>query len=191
MLIHVLPQSTVVPVSSSDRNQRLVGGHHIVVVNPSAGTLEPGRNWWYTDSSNSPWNACGGVGTEGRDFRLVSNKYSNAAIRYTADRAGTIALSIARYSSPWPQQSGTGYGDGLFAIFLNGEMVWPTAGGGYQNDADWYQITDQTGESDLNAALAALTLSVKKSDTISFVSRLKTGEKWCGFGVAPNVYYLK
>ena len=43
MLIHVLPQTAIIPVSTTDRNHCLIGGQGIVVVNTPASSLKPFR----------------------------------------------------------------------------------------------------------------------------------------------------
>lgn len=136
------------------------------------------------------WAGIGGMGTTAREYRFLATATNNVAIRYTVERDATVALALTRYFPPYPKARGDGSDNGLFAIFVNGEMVWPTAGGSYTSDTDWYYITQDVGQQELNSSLAALSLSLKAGDEISFIAKRPQDAGRSMFGAAPAVYYL-
>ena len=40
MLVHGIPEATIIPVAASNRNHRLIGGQRIIIVNATAGALD-------------------------------------------------------------------------------------------------------------------------------------------------------
>lgn len=139
---------------------------------------------WYTESAGALWSTSGGIDF-GKDYRFAALKNANVSIRYTADRAGEASVRIMQYSAPY--DSGSGSGTGLFAIFVNGEMVWPTAGGSCGMSADWYIIDKSVTYSSINDAIASLTLTLKEGDTVDFVAKYYDG--WCAFAAMPCIIY--
>ena len=140
---------------------------------------------WYTENEGSLWSTSGGMDPT-RDYRTAALQNSNIAIQYVAEYSGDVALRIGSYVPPFA--SGSGSGDGYFAIFVNDKMVWPTNDGSYQNGNDWRLITQNTTETMLNDSLAVLALQLEEGDVVSFVA--KRHEEWSGFGVTPFVHYL-
>ena len=94
---------------------------------------------------------------------------SGVGIRFKATQSGVLTP----YFDVWED----GAGDIDLAIFINGEIAWPTtAGSDYNDHSGWYRVYNGVGEgetkttlADLNAALADVRLSVNEGDEIVFV----------------------
>lgn len=148
-----------------------------------------GAGHWIT-VPGTLWSGIGGMGTTAREFRFLATATNNAAIRYTMDKDADVALALTRYFPPYPQARGDGSDNGLFAIFVNDEMVWPTEGGSYTFDGDWYYITPDVNQYELNESLARLTLSLSEGDVISFIAKRPFGAERSMFAAVPAVYYV-
>ncbi len=94
---------------------------------------------------------------------------SGVGICFKATQSGVLTP----YFDVWED----GAGDIDIAIFINGEIAWPTtAGSDYNDHSGWYRVYNGVGEgetkttlADLNAALADVLLSVNEGDEIVFV----------------------
>ena len=139
---------------------------------------------WYSESAGALWSTSGGIDA-GKGYRFAALKNTNVLIRYTAERDGEANVRITVYSAPYA--SGSGSGDGLFAIFVNNEMVWPTKGGSYGMRSDWYRIDQSVTYHKINNDLSSLTLTLKEGDTVDFVA--KQDGSWSAFAALPCIIY--
>lgn len=136
----------------------------------------------------------GGISSNYREYRYILSSKKGVSIRYTAEKSGTVAFSLARFFPPYEVLSTTVGGEkaALYAIFVGNEMVWPIAGGSYGRDSDWYYITKDTSYAEMIHALSDLSVSVSKGQEIHFVARLPEGSKASSmFAAVPNVHYLE
>lgn len=148
-----------------------------------------GAGHWIT-VPGTLWAGIGGMGTTAREFRFLATATNNAAYRYTMDKDATVAIALSRFFPPYPKARGDGSDNGLFAIFVNGEMIWPSAGGNYRSDGDWYYINQHTSQSEINRSLSELSLSLSEGDVISFIAKRPYGAERSMFGAVPAVYYI-
>ncbi len=144
---------------------------------------------WYTLSEETLWYTAGGINATGY-YRFVALESANVAIRYTAEYSGGVSIRIANFTPPYPPTA-DGSGEGYFAIFVNGEMVWPVAGGKYHTGKNWYIITQTTTQEELQASMADLVLELKQGDELSFVSKRKDKYNSSAFAVCPIVHYTR
>lgn len=169
------------------------------VVEPGMlGTATRGGNAWYNSptgmfhlNQNNPaqWGDC----------TIIPVKTSGAGVRYTAEYTGLVKLDLTSLRTVLT----TPYG----AIFINGEMVWPTAGGDYADRGDWYKLEEKaveyatTAESYaakgvvlgektfyLNAGDTVEVLFKLRADDVSFWENNKTGI-WAYLDVAYSELY--
>lgn len=109
------------------------------------------------------------------------------AVCYTAEKAGTLAVMA--------EQLATGHGEGvMLAILVNGEMVWPTAGGSLNlNKQDWYFANGQeTSTAVLSYLWKDLRIPVEEGDEIQFCLGRDNNSKITINGqpsLYPIVYY--
>lgn len=141
---------------------------------------------WYAESEGGLWGKSGGMDAA-KGYRFAALYGANAAIRYTAERSGRAVLRLPVFSAPYA--SGDGSGDGYFAIFVNGEMIWPYVGGSYTAGSDWYLVTKNTSPTELQNELSTLSLSLEEGDEILFVSKRKS--EWSGFACLPAIHYVE
>ena len=128
---------------------------------------------WLYDGKNI-WAGHGGVyHTNGYRFGAI-NGWDSVYAFHTPD-SGTATISFAGIVG--------GRCASLFAICLNGKPVWPKAADSVVDNANFYTLTPETTLDELNAAVATLSLSLKKGDLVTFVSR-KLPE-----GTAENAVY--
>ena len=143
-----------------------------------------GKDAWYE-------YGYGGIATVARDYRFLPSNGYHSAFRYTMDRAATVAVSLSTFYPPYADTSQVGgSADGLFAIFVNGNMVWPTSGGSYTSASAWYPIDQETSQAEINRSLASLTLQLSAGDQIYFVGRRANASERTMFSAVPVVYYL-
>jgi hypothetical protein len=135
----------------------------------------------------------GGLTTNYREYRYVLHSAYPTAIRYTMDSDATVALSLSRFYPSYNLLASTveGSAEGLYAIFVNGEMVWPTNGGGYNSVGDWYYISRDTSYAEMERALADLRLTLSEGDVISFAAKAVNPAARSMFAAIPIVYYLE
>ena len=144
---------------------------------------------WYTMSEDTLWSSAGGINATGYN-RFIALESSNVGIRYTAEHSGSLSIRIAGFTPPYPP-SADGSGEGYFAIFVNGEMVWPVQGGNYRSGRNWYTITQTTTQEELQASMADLVLELKQGDELIFLSKRKEQHNSSAFSVCPIVYYTR
>ena len=154
----------------------------------------------YLSYDKRGWGDHGAISTIAADYRFIVSRGQfygdswspayNPTIRYTMDKDATVGIALAEFFPPYPATDNKGSDDGLFAIFVNNKMVWPTNGGSYTSDSAWLRVSQETNIADINESLKSLTLNLKAGDQILFMAKLPSGSLQSMFGVAPNVYYL-
>jgi len=122
-----------------------------------------------------------------KDFRYAALRNANPIIRYNAEYSGKATVRLSTFSAPYA--TGSGSDDGYYAIFVNGEMVWPTAGGSYTTASDWYPKTQKTTYTSIASDLSDLVLDLEEGDTVDFVAKRKDG--WSAFAAVPFIVYLE
>lgn len=116
--------------------------------------------------------AHGGGSYWGNDGIAVSAPATwGAGWRYTADYTGLVDLSFDIFNNNLSDEAAI-----ATAVFVNGQMVWPTAGGAANKTDgttwydDWYQIAtagDYTAE--LNALEGLKNVFIQKGDVVEFL----------------------
>lgn len=151
-------------------------------------------NWNWVSYGKGVWSETGGVSTNARDNRFVATHQNCVAYRHTVDRDATFGVTLGRFlpptHTPIRDADSDGSADGLFAIFCGDRMVWPTAGGSYTKEEDWYTITTATNQSDINMSLKSLRFDGKKGEAIYFICRKKRDGFWSYYSALPHIYYL-
>lgn len=137
------------------------------------------RYGWLADGDDTIWGGTGGIWAQNAPSYAAQDGY-NVAIRYTAERDGKIRMT---YTDVHADEKN----DGFLAIFHNGQMVFPVAGGSYTDARDWQRIGKGTDIGAMLSALMALTVSVKKGDTLLFT--VKRDRAWANFSAVPLVAY--
>ncbi len=140
-------------------------------------------NGWITQTQNSSslWNGTGGIWGS-NSYRYAAQSGYNVAIAYTAAQDCSALLSLSAFHAPYGDGNHTGY----YAIFLNDEMIYPTAGGDYTDGSDWKTISDSSTLSGLNAELQALgPITLNADDVLYFCA--KTAGSWSNFAAHPVV----
>lgn len=141
-----------------------------------------GDSGWITAGSSSLWGNKGGI-WYANGYRMASLNGYNVAICYTAPAAGSFRLQLTSFLAP----SGDGGKNGGFAIFKNGDMIWPTKGGSVSNASSWYTVSTATTLDQINAELAKLgEITLNKGDKLYFASK-QTDGGWSNFAVLPGV----
>lgn len=122
----------------------------------SSGWLYNGASLWGAGNQGAFWlSSAMRVG-------LSTDTASCAAIEYIPQHDGEIGVSVDLFSP--------NLNDVYLAIVINGEMVWPRAGGSLTEKADWYHARKGQDDTDtLAAAWEALTLRVKAGDSVTFL----------------------
>jgi hypothetical protein len=153
-----------------------------------------GLDWVFDDSISAAggiWGGRGGIRTKNVDFRMAAQNNYNVAICYTVPwKCTEINVSLENLLRPVAEGT-NGTSNGLIAIFQNGTMIWPKAGGSYTSAADWYEVSTASSPNAIKASIAqALTgLSVQGGDQIYFVSRQITG--WSNLAMHPVITIVK
>lgn len=141
------------------------------------------------------WAACAHMSTQTQTGNYFKNAgqlnvtpWQGAGIRYTAEYTGTMDIifdKLGNYGSLSADKDCFRY-----AIFHNGEMVWPVKGGSL--DA----ISSLSAKTMTNVS-AVTDLVVAKGDIIDFVCQgvglPETGDDWAGYGnvMYPTVKYTE
>lgn len=141
---------------------------------------------WYSLDDNI-WSTSGGIGDQSRSFRFVASGTNNSAYEYTAEKTGKAKFLLN--GVVLPPAAGDGSGSSYFAIFVDGEMVFPKEGGSYSSTSDWYPISSDMSEAELARALKNVECDVEAGQKIYFVSRRVSA--WSSFGCQPTVYYTE
>ena len=153
------------------------GFHTFAYVNSSD------RSWLMRNTVDQWQSPAGAVGSTSG---LVSPHFADGyatGIGYRVPYAGTVGFSLDSASlEP---------GDG-FAVFRNGEMVFPTAGASIGNAgslADWHTITAATDHISLSREMEAFSCEVLTGDTISFVIKRGNAAVSDKSSYSPRVHY--
>lgn len=136
-----------------------------------AGSVSGGSSVW--SSSLTGWFFVGRGGNTlewGGTGSMISTEKWNTGWRYTAEHSGVIDISFLQLTARNTQTCA--------AVFKNGTMIWPKAGGRYDRQKDWY-ITPKSERAkncaeDANGHNAALLkdIFVSYGDTIEVIFRL-------------------
>lgn len=125
----------------------------------------PAVNW--LSGVDSRWDYWGGRGG------IVSNSIYAAGYQYTVAADGYVDITLDKLET-------RGNKNRYAAVFVGGEMVWPTAGGSYTNTADWcnlqtYKTAGNTDREDITAKLPGLSalhsLPVQAGDKVELLFR--------------------
>ena len=136
--------------------------------------------WINETAAENIWGGKGGFYMN-NSYRNAAQTNYNTVIRYLAPSATKVKISLSSFTAP---ADTAGPGDGYFAIFKNGTMIWPTAGGSATDGSDWYTITKSTTKAELDAALKSLdAVSLNEGDAIYFCAKHK--DSWSGFATMP------
>ncbi|MBQ8350443.1 MAG: hypothetical protein IJY20_00155 [Clostridia bacterium] len=125
----------------------------------------PAINW--VSGVDARWDYWGGRGC------VVSNSTYDAGYQYTVSKTGYVNISIDKLETRGSQNR-------YAAIFVDGVMVWPTAGGSYTNSADWcnlqtYKTAGNTSREDIAPKLGDLSylrgIYVEAGDKVEMLFR--------------------
>ena len=133
----------------------------------------------------------GGLNYQGGTYAIRPGNDAPVALTYTvpAEIYGTANIDLNDYLGFVNSQGKEK--DGLFAIALNGEVIWP-AEAIMEDKYSWYEITAETKAAELTAELASKSFDVKSGDTIQFLfHRGQTGDKAITINIKPTVMIEK
>ncbi len=162
-----------------------------VLCNQASGNVS--SNWWFCpkhggnvyggDNSSPSFNGEMDHGYWGTYGAISSVPNWSAGYEYIAEATGTLDVSISNLTFK-------GSAAAKLAIFVNGMMVWPTAGGSYANTKDWYAITAATADVTADAE-STKNLFVKAGDTVDFLVRFSAMYSDRGVLFTPTVSYTQ
>ena len=143
---------------------------------------------WLHEEGETKWTATWHGGFQGYLMGLSSAQDETLGICYTVTEAGKLGFRIDSMTD--------GKADVRFAIFKNGELVWPSTANAddYNDISGWFLLADGTGEASATTAvyvseqLASAAVDVVPGDEIVFAFE-KTGatpQKQ----IFPAVYYV-
>ncbi len=174
--------------SKTDRSLTYHGGW-------SAGFVDDSgfHSFTYVNSSDKSWLMRNTVdqwqspaGAVGSSSGLVSPHFADGyatGIGYRVPYAGTVGFALDR--------ANLAVGD-AFAVFCNGEMVFPTAGapiGKAGNLSDWHVITAASDHITLSQMMESFSCEVVTGDTVSFVIKRGNAAVSGRSEYSPRVYY--
>lgn len=137
-------------------------------------SIDKKYGWLY--DGNNIWGGHGGICVIRQEYKFGPVANWDVGYAFTAPLDGKLGFSFNDRTTP-------PINDYYFGIFVNGKMVWPTANATPDNSSAYYTVTKLTTADQLNAAVAEVTATVKKGDTVSFVCRRK------GTGTAEGAVY--
>ncbi len=142
-------------------------------------------NQWFQDDTAEIWSGKGGI-YEKHNYRMAAQPAYNSAIRYTVPQCTHVAIALEAFLTP-SNSAGNGENNGYLAIFHNGEMIWPTAGGSYTNGSDWQLITPTISAEEIKSSIAGQLqhVAVTAGDEILFAARYISA--WSNFAVHPSI----
>ena len=128
---------------------------------------------WVSSVAGSAHNTAGSFwATNSWRASMQENMTSAPAICYTAEKAGTIAISVDRFEAANPGLAGA---TGTFlAVMINGKMVWPastaiTSLPTSTSSTTWrYMDKNTVGTEELNELWADVRLTVAEGDLVQF-----------------------
>ena len=141
-------------------------------------TIDSKYGWLY-DGSNI-WSGHGGV-FAGKKHEWGPLNNWDSAYAFTAPEAGTLTFSFDGYATPT--------NDYLFGIFVNGKMVWPTAGATPDNSAAYYTVTKNMTHAEMTELVKDVKAKVAKGSVVTFVCR-RLNKNTAEGAVYPVIKYL-
>ena len=143
------------------------------------------ENGWLYDGVQL-WGGRGGFfATDSWKAGIPNRRDMGLAASYTVSGSGVLGISADMLL---PNLNNT-----YFAVFLNGDMIFPTEGGTPGSSSDWYTIhagTDATDAATLNEALAELQIAVESGDELCS-TLTQFGEGVGQVILYPTVWYLE
>ncbi len=119
------------------------------------------RTGWLYDGMNI-WTGHGGVKIIG-GYQVGPLDNWDSGYEFTAPEDGEVTVQFEKLLPP--------ANDYLFAICHNGKPVWPKSAADCAADDVFYTVRKDSTLEEINAAVAALQLTMKKGDTLTFVTR--------------------
>ncbi len=115
---------------------------------------------------------------------------ATGGLRYTAPYTGIVNLNFDSLKALTDPEGKVVPATLHVAAFLNGEMIWPTAGGDYTDAADWFQFPDSNEQAatvmaDAEQKAMLSSLYVKAGDNIEVLVKTTStvsDAKWCSRG---------
>ena len=141
-------------------------------------TIDSRYGWLY--DGNGIWNGYGGISAaDGWCFGPVATW--DSAFAFDVPESGTVRIDFNAITLP--------QNDYLFAIFRNGEMVFPTAGAAPANNSAFFTVHTTDTLDSIRDAVADLRISVEEGDTLTFVCRRSNSNLTAEGGILPVVRY--
>ena len=141
------------------------------------------KEGWICNTLNHLWGGRreGGLWmTNG--YAYSSSPDNNVVIGFTAPESGYYRVLCGSFLAP----SGDGAYDGLYAMAVDGQIVWPANGtGDYNDESNYYRITTSTTMQEIEQALQGFEVYLEKGQMLQFTHRML--EKWCKFTMLPVV----
>ena len=137
-------------------------------VSELTGTCYPyvnGSGWYAADPVRSGEGNTGGIQKEIGYFTPQPDYNVGFAYTLAEDREGY--LGFENLISP---TVGTAY----IAVFINDKMVWPTEGGSYTDEKDWY-LLDGSRADRAAAAISKRRFDFRRGDVVRFIGKLAFG----------------
>lgn len=152
-------------------------------VNQSSGAFSPytaiDKHGWLNDGKDT-WGGHGGVHAS-KNWKYGPVNNWDSAFAFTAPEKGTLSVSYNGFVAP--------SNDYLYGIFVNGKMVWPTAGATPDNSTAYYTVTKNMTDKEMTELLKNFTAKVEKGDTVTFVCR-RLNKQTAEGAVYPVIKYL-
>ena len=124
-----------------------------------------GGGWFAADPIKPGENSTGGI--QMKNCMYSPQPRYNVGYCYTTERTGNAHFGFETLAA--------GKSGSRFAIFVNGEMVWPTAGGAYTNGEDWAYFNMHTNTRKMAKELGELTFPLRAGDAVLFLGRVGDG----------------
>ncbi len=134
-----------------------------------------GSGWYAADMYLPGEDSTGGI--EMATHLFSPQPRYNVGYGYRAEKSGKVHFGL--------EITPAGRGPGLLAIFKNGTMIWPTAGGDYTKTEDWAVVDSRIRSKRMSAALAELLFDIAEGDEILFVGKKSR------FNVHPIIAFEK
>lgn len=136
---------------------------------------------WYADAPETLWGGTGGV-WKSTNLAFAAQGHYNVGFRYRSDVNGKARIGLTQLA---PDNNHAG----LFAIFLNGKMIFPHTDGSYTEKSDWLQVTRNVDARAVRASLSEKIYDLRKGDEILFLA--KSDGAWSAFTALPAISILK
>lgn len=108
-------------------------------------------------------------------YGLRPDVHGPVALQYTVPEGiyGTATIDMGSYIGFY---NGSSENNGMLALALNGEVVWP-AEADFNNITTWYSLTDTTKMSTLQSEIAKVEMDVQPGDAVQLIVARATGGK--------------